>query len=1036
MPLDHNQWAVVAIVSTLCLAGAYTVVDSGISTTEVGGFEPAGNDLLFDEASTFEEGSDQDGDGISDRMEETLYGTDWRNPDTDGDDLSDGWEIANGLDPLDDGTASNEEIVGGDPDSTDNDEVEQNETFPDPNNGPDGDPDRDGLTNREEAELGTNPNLKDTDGDGMNDRWESEYTYEEITPTGTIRMFDPLDGNWGCSLLTVDVRAAVIQAVGEEEWENNLTVIGRQSCDAVLDLDEDSLNNYIEERYSTNPLEKDSDNDLISDEVEVSFGTLTLQNHCGVRQNPAITGILGPFSSNLQNENDVSWFSQDMDNDGRLNGPSDWDTDGDGMPDGFEYCFNDILNPSNASDSFPDGDDDGLSNLAEYEVAINWGPENFTDPSDPDTDNDGMPDGWEFTSGLHPKFDDSVNDPDMDGYDVDGDGAVTFSQLVGTAEVQSITVELGQFVTVNTTVAWAKIVENSQYVNVPLKAPVTGYVYSIPAQMLLDGVNDMGTEDTSDDVDVENEVKSRSYVWMTIVEESEKYTNLDEYQSKFNDEGVAVGRSTDPLIADTDYDGLIDGIEVIGWDILVVEKGVVNIRVTSDPRAIDTDDDGLTDADEYYIHSTNASNEDTDSDGLHDRVEVIDGHQMTYNGILYEYTTNASMFDTDNDGLADGEEVVAGQDFYITHANNSDTDDDGLNDGAETLFVPRPWQEQTNPKNNDTDGDGQPDGWEMQVTSTMDNKKTHSLWISTRNWLPPGCDVMAECGKGPGGWLWDNFRTGFQSGGDRNGDGEPDPKYFISEMNLSGFDVPELGRWALNPAENSAPDTLFDIDNDSLLNTQEVPDRWDTNPVNDDSDGDRLPDGWETAATEAALNEGLVDNMSLELLGARGPLDPRMPDSDLDGIMDGDEDFDNDGLNRTALMNRYCPSWNGGQGTCHIDPNTASGVGFYDDLENFTNYEEYQNGTSPVYNDSDMCNGERCPDGLLDGYEVFHKDSDGDTMWDGWEYYFSFDPMDPSDANIDSDGDGISNRCECDYNSNPKDSSSFPKQGEICDDFA
>ena len=42
------------------------------------------------------------------------------------------------------------------------------------------------------------------------------------------------------------------------------------------------------------------------------------------------------------------------------------------------------------------GDDDGLSNLAEYEVAINWGPENFTDPSDPDTDNDGINDGMEF----------------------------------------------------------------------------------------------------------------------------------------------------------------------------------------------------------------------------------------------------------------------------------------------------------------------------------------------------------------------------------------------------------------------------------------------------------------------------------------------------------------------------------------------------------------------------------------------------------------------------------------------------------------
>ena len=111
MPLDHNQWAVVAIVSTLCLAGAYTVVDSGISTTEIGGYEPASNDLIFNEESTFEKGTDEDEDGISDRMEETLYGTDWRNPDTDGDGLSDGWEIANGLDPLDDGTASNDRLL-------------------------------------------------------------------------------------------------------------------------------------------------------------------------------------------------------------------------------------------------------------------------------------------------------------------------------------------------------------------------------------------------------------------------------------------------------------------------------------------------------------------------------------------------------------------------------------------------------------------------------------------------------------------------------------------------------------------------------------------------------------------------------------------------------------------------------------------------------------------------------------------------------------------------------------------------------------
>ena len=1037
MPLDHNQWAVVAIVSTLCLAGVYTVVDSGISTTETGGFEPATNDLSPTEIdATFTEGEDTDGDGISDRMEQTLYGTDWRNNDTDGDDLEDGWEIANGLDPLDDGTASGEEIVGGDPDAQpDDDNTEQNETFPDPNNGPDGDPDRDGLTNRDEAALGTNPNLKDTDSDGLNDRWESLYTHIIVTPTGELTMFDPLSGNWDCELLTADVEASVIQLVGEDEWKNNLTILNRQSCDAVLDLDSDTLNNYIEEKYNTNPLERDSDNDLIADEIEVNYGAVQLFYHCGVPQNPALS-LTAPFSSMQSNPDDLTWFNQDMDGDGRLNGPSDWDTDGDGMPDGFEYCFNEILNPSNASDSFPDGDDDGLSNLAEYEVALTWGAENFTDPMDPDTDNDGMPDGWEFASGTHPKFDDSEEDPDLDGYDVDGDGAVLYEELVSTAEVDQIMVELGEYVEADQTVAYAKTVRNGAYALDRLAAPVSGYVYSIPAQKLLDGIDDMGTEDTSDDVVVENKVTSRNFVWMSIVETSERYTNLKEYESKFNDEGLAVGRSTDPLVPDTDYDGLIDGIEVIGWTILVVEKGVVNVHVTSDPRSIDTDEDGLSDADEYFLHATNASNFDTDQDGLGDRREVIDGHQMTYNGILYEYTTNASMFDTDNDGLADGEEVVAGEDQYITHANNSDTDDDGLNDGAETLFVPRPWQDQTNPKNNDTDGDGQPDGWEMQVTSTMDNKKTHSLWIAPSNWLPPGCDAMNECGKGPGGWLWDNFRSGFQSGADRNGDGEPDPKYFISEMNLTGFTIPDSGRWALDPSEGALPDRLYDIDNDSLVNTQEIPDRWDTNPVNDDSDGDRLPDGWETRATEAALNEGLVDNGTLEIIGARGPLDPRMPDSDLDGIMDGDEDFDFDGLNRTALLNRYCPPWDGSSGVCHIDPLTPSGASFYDDLTNYTNYEEYENGTYAVYNDSDMCGDDRCPDGLLDGYEVFHKDSDGDTMWDGWEYFFNFDPFDPSDANIDSDGDGISNRCECDYNSNPKSGNSFPGQGEICDDFA
>ena len=83
--------------------------------------------------------------------------------------------------------------------------------------------------------------------------------------------------------------------------------------------------------------------------------------------------------------------------------------------------------------------------------------------------------------------------------------------------------------------------------------------------------------------------------------------------------------------------------------------------------------------------------------------------------------------DTDNDGLEDGEEVVAGVDNFLTHANNSDTDADGLVDGQEVLFVPRPFQNPTNPLLNDTDADGMLDGWEMGLESAEDNTNSHSL---------------------------------------------------------------------------------------------------------------------------------------------------------------------------------------------------------------------------------------------------------------------------------------------------------------------
>jgi hypothetical protein len=81
------------------------------------------------------------------------------------------------------------------------------------------------------------------------------------------------------------------------------------------------------------------------------------------------------------------------------------DGDYDGMPDEWEIAHG--LNPL-IDDSDQDPDEDGLSNIGEYQ--------NGTDPNGSDTDGDGMPDGWEVTYGIDPLFDDASEDADNDGY--------------------------------------------------------------------------------------------------------------------------------------------------------------------------------------------------------------------------------------------------------------------------------------------------------------------------------------------------------------------------------------------------------------------------------------------------------------------------------------------------------------------------------------------------------------------------------------------------------------------------------------------
>lgn len=343
---------------------------------------------------------DSDSDGLPDDIE-NYYGTDKNKADTDGDGVNDLYEIILETDPLVfDSNGSKDADMDG---LTNADESNQG------TNPTSSDTDYDGITDGEEVnKYGTNPNKYDTDNDGMNDKNEIQLGSNPMAKDSDVKRnqvlkYDMPTDNGLTGVTMVTVSGSITGAISENTKIKNIynkdlhtssieALVGNPvSIKSTGDFDEMTISFKYKEG-----LNEDNLRIMWYDETNCEY--VILDNYSLDTTNKTISVTTNHFSKYMLIDEEV-WVKTWAKACGSMN-YSGGNTYNNIVQRNSGFGYTDYKNPEDFQKAlksmYSDGDGDGIVNpVEEAGIINNIGHIVKTTPSNPDSDDDGLNDGYE-----------------------------------------------------------------------------------------------------------------------------------------------------------------------------------------------------------------------------------------------------------------------------------------------------------------------------------------------------------------------------------------------------------------------------------------------------------------------------------------------------------------------------------------------------------------------------------------------------------------------------------------------------------------